>query len=560
MIPKLFRNLALWMITAGSLAVVSSIALRPWDDCGSRLTVLTSRGATEMCADSMESRFAPGGLFGNDEGARGFAQGLRGARRMAELRQGAGALLLLVGLNLIAFGVLGLCSGPTTKSKSSSQSGRTSRPEGEPRPLGIHRERARAGDLDYFRSLVAREPDVLQRTCYYEGSLVYMSVVYQQEELTQFFIDSGAELDAREGPINNPLGVAVGKGYNRTATALIEGGANVNNQFNKMAMAPLHIAAFSDNVEAVKLLLQVDADPSLRDRDDNQPVSYAKSTQVRRMLTAGSVHQAARSGDLTAIRALVDAGVDVSQPDRQGFPPIHRAAQFGHARLVELLVEVGVDVNCRGAQNSTAMHWAAAFGSAAVARILASAGAEVDIPDERGWTPLFLAINNHRIEVALLLLAMEARRSITVDNRALKVPPDLVLGCVLVDESKGLHFFNSSSSTSEEVTSRLLKQIQFDHESGGDWLVSYHPGDIAHISCPAHAAAANVVGMIIPGPRGLNVTRLVHEVSRLRDEYGNNNNSIQREMDLLTREGYAIVSTSESWVASALGSAPAPIP
>jgi ankyrin repeat protein len=57
-----------------------------------------------------------------------------------------------------------------------------------------------------------------------------------------------------------------------------------------------------------------------------------------------ALHCVVRWGDLTAAKALIDAGVDVNKAGDLGYTPLHVACSQGSAEMVKLLVDSGADV------------------------------------------------------------------------------------------------------------------------------------------------------------------------------------------------------------------------
>ena len=98
------------------------------------------------------------------------------------------------------------------------------------------------------------------------------------------------------------------------------------------------------------------------------------------MTPAERAFEAARSGDTTALAAVLDEHPDAlharADPYEQSL--LHAAAQRGHRDAVDLLLRRGLDANTRErGDNSYAMHWAAAAGRLDIVRRLADAGGDV---------------------------------------------------------------------------------------------------------------------------------------------------------------------------------------
>ena len=101
-----------------------------------------------------------------------------------------------------------------------------------------------------------------------------------------------------------------------------------------------------------------------------------------------SIHDAARRGDIVAVKQHLAAGTDVNAKASNG-TPLHLAATFGHKEIAELLIDKGVDVNAVGGLLGwTPLHWAAREGRKEVAELLIAKGADVNAKDEDGKKPL----------------------------------------------------------------------------------------------------------------------------------------------------------------------------
>ena len=73
---------------------------------------------------------------------------------------------------------------------------------------------------------------------------------------------------------------------------------------------------------------------------------------------AGELHRAARSGDLGAVRLLLDQGADVNAKGILGDTPLHRAAKEGKKDVAELLIpHARNDLMMLGLCLETAVAW-----------------------------------------------------------------------------------------------------------------------------------------------------------------------------------------------------------
>ena len=106
--------------------------------------------------------------------------------------------------------------------------------------------------------------------------------------------------------------------------------------------------------------------------------------------------KAIRDGDLKAVRAQLDGGVDVNARDADGNTPLLLAAVYAGPEFVELLLKKGANVNARNKLGATPLHRAATDYEKA--RLLVDAGADVlaqlkpeSEKKKSGRTPLTLA-------------------------------------------------------------------------------------------------------------------------------------------------------------------------
>jgi len=113
-------------------------------------------------------------------------------------------------------------------------------------------------------------------------------------------------------------------------------------------------------------------------------------------------------GNVSAVRALLESGVDVNKSVTFGSEnrALHFAAHLCDAALVKALIEAGADVNKTAGDNRTALIIAINRGQASCVVELIKGGADVNLASNDVTTPLSEAIiHGHDAIVGMLLLA-----------------------------------------------------------------------------------------------------------------------------------------------------------
>jgi ankyrin repeat protein len=123
-------------------------------------------------------------------------------------------------------------------------------------------------------------------------------------------------------------------------------------------ITPLMIAANTSSLDAVKLLVQAGADLGAKDKKGRTALTYAKQGKFKRVVAyldaayekrdAGgelTLREAAATGTLYRVKALLEAGAEVEQSDERGQTPLMLAVTAGHAEVVKMLCEAGANVH-----------------------------------------------------------------------------------------------------------------------------------------------------------------------------------------------------------------------
>ena len=163
-------------------------------------------------------------------------------------------------------------------------------------------------------------------------------------------------------PADAPLADAAMRGDLDAVQSLLNGQTDVNAAQGDGTTA-LHWAAYRDDVEMARLLVEAGADVAVKTRlGDLTPLFMA-----------------AKNGTVETIELLAEAGADINSTNANGTTPLMLAAASGKVDAVKVLFEHGAEVNAKDITNGqNALMFAAALGRADVVKLLALKGAALD--------------------------------------------------------------------------------------------------------------------------------------------------------------------------------------
>ncbi len=103
----------------------------------------------------------------------------------------------------------------------------------------------------------------------------------------------------------------------------------------------------------------------------------------------GSIHDAAKVGNIELINQHLETGVDVNSKDEIGFTPLHYIASGSQLEIAKLLIDKGANVNAKDLDGGTPLHAATPSNqSTEIVQLLVQKGANVNAKNNNGETPL----------------------------------------------------------------------------------------------------------------------------------------------------------------------------
>ena len=164
---------------------------------------------------------------------------------------------------------------------------------------------------------------------------------------------------------------------------------------------PLYWAARHGNVPAVRALLE-------------------SGVNVNKVVTRDNItalYVAAQRGHAAVVKTLIEAWADVHKPASPGtvdasgkrdgllhnVTPMYSAAEKGHTHVLIELIKAGADLNQATSVGATPLYIAAQLGHDGCVAVLIQAGADVRKAVKSGHTPMQIATENKREKVVTLL-------------------------------------------------------------------------------------------------------------------------------------------------------------
>lgn len=209
-------------------------------------------------------------------------------------------------------------------------------------------------------------------------------------------IARGADVNAKDNTVQSAYLISTSEGYLKLLSLTLKHGADVDSRdsFNGTGLIR---AADRGHADIVGRLVQADI-------------------KINHINNLGwtALHEAIILGDgsrryVDTVRVLVAARADLRlRSQRDQIRPLDHATSKGHNEIAQVLrAALDADKPSKGLANRRLLA-AAERGDATAAAVAIRAGADLETRDERGRTPLLLAVTKDRLEVARLLVYLGA--------------------------------------------------------------------------------------------------------------------------------------------------------
>ncbi|HBR87825.1 MAG TPA: hypothetical protein DEA59_00990, partial [Microbacterium sp.] len=231
----------------------------------------------------------------------------------------------------------------------------------------------RAGHIDATRVLLDADADVNDTVSDGESALV-VAAANANWELAAYLLDRGADATHAEGGWNalhqtvrtRRMNLAFGTpGPFSSGTLdsidlirkLLDAGVDVNtrmtrngmrdgqrNRFNRLGATAFMLAAKVTDVEAMQVLLEAGADPTMPTADGTTPLMVAAGLAIWNPGEDGGSFTGQEAEVLEAVRITVEGGNDVNARNYRGETALHGVGFRGVNIVLDYLVEQGADL------------------------------------------------------------------------------------------------------------------------------------------------------------------------------------------------------------------------
>jgi len=242
-------------------------------------------------------------------------------------------------------------------------------------------------------------------------------------ESAKAMLEAGVDIDQTDIDGTNALVVSIMNKKYTFAKFLLDRGANPNLADVKGRTA-LYAAVDIRNEDYSATPSRKEDDPmpsfeivkALLARGANPNLPLTKNLPGRSGMDSGDttldegttpLMRAARAGDATVMRALLEKGADPKLTTKAGSTALMFAAGVGYRdkntrglesdalEALKVALDTGLDINQANTRGETALHGAALRGADSLVQFLVDHGAKLDAKTKQGFTPLDIAIGKN---------------------------------------------------------------------------------------------------------------------------------------------------------------------
>jgi ankyrin repeat protein len=249
------------------------------------------------------------------------------------------------------------------------------------------------GNIEAVKQHLAAGADVNAKGDYGWIPLHY-AAVSGRKEVAELLITGGADVNAKDEDGETPLDMAIRLKQTETADLIRKHGGKTGKELKSAPQRKTSTALKAASSKKSKSPIPKWAIAAVG--------GVTMMALVMYFLSGPSVDiwEAARTGNIEAVKQHLAAGSDVNAKDEAGWTLLH---EVGTKEVAELLIAEGADVNAMNMWGGTPLQLAAREGRKEIAELLIENEADLNVKDKGGLTSLDWAIYYHHPETTDLL-------------------------------------------------------------------------------------------------------------------------------------------------------------
>ena len=219
--------------------------------------------------------------------------------------------------------------------------------------------------------IISHFPDLPSHDTPTKLQYIYLASVGNSPTILKLLFEHGAKLNSPKNSLDKPIQVAIRFKHISCLKLLLKySPRSMQGSYNDYS--PLMLAIINNQQDAVSLLLENGADPSVRASDGNTALSLNcfsfQNLNVMKLLCdslinvdipdeingLSAVHWICQSGSVEICKMILDRGINVNRIDEHGRTGPYYLVDIGtednQLKILELLYEHGLDINFRSSQ------------------------------------------------------------------------------------------------------------------------------------------------------------------------------------------------------------------
>ncbi|MGB2697168.1 MAG: ankyrin repeat domain-containing protein [Candidatus Zixiibacteriota bacterium] len=252
------------------------------------------------------------------------------------------------------------------------------------------------GNLEIAKKLVTNGGTSINEGNIHQMTPLHFACEKGHLDIVTLLLDSGADIDARDGLGRNALMSACSGRSMAVIETLIQRGADINVKimYNNKEYTTLTLAALYGFKDFVDYL--IDKEVYLPESIWELTLQYAVQRDYLNLyeyvqekglnISADRdkyqdlVYMASAAGSIKIVESLIGCGFDLNKEDKNGWTPLHHAASTGKIEILEYFIGKGLNKNARSRRGESAYNVAEFIGLTDVTDFLKQIGVDTSEP------------------------------------------------------------------------------------------------------------------------------------------------------------------------------------